>query len=91
MVRVPQVSAPDFKNKSYRIPADVVIPDGGAEGVFGDAGWASQWPWATPCFRVNLSSATTSWYYNLVGVDRTSVSSYDKLPPGKHSIGLTFK
>jgi hypothetical protein len=26
-----------------------------------------------------------------VGADRTSVSSYDKLPPGKHSIGLTFK
>jgi hypothetical protein len=31
------------------------------------------------------------FYYNLVGVDRTSVSSYDKLPPGKHSIVLTFK
>jgi arylsulfatase len=43
------------------------------------------------CFRVNLSSTTTSWYYNLVGVDRTSVSSYDKLPPAKHSIVLTFK
>jgi hypothetical protein len=26
-----------------------------------------------------------------VGVDRTPVSSYDKLPPGKHSIVLTFK
>ncbi len=33
MVRVPQGSAPDFKNKSYRITADVEIPDGGAEGV----------------------------------------------------------
>jgi hypothetical protein len=43
------------------------------------------------CFRVTLSSTTTSWYYNLVGVDRTSVSSYDQLPPGKHSIVLTFK
>jgi hypothetical protein len=31
------------------------------------------------------------FYYNLVGVDRTSVSSYDELPPGKHSIVLTFK
>ena len=31
------------------------------------------------------------FYYNLVGVDRTSVSSNDKLPPGKHSIVLTFK
>jgi hypothetical protein len=80
MVRVPQGSAPDFKNKSYRITADVEIPDDGAEGVFADAGWAIQWPWAIPCFRVNLSSTTTSWYYNLVGVDRTSVSSYDKLP-----------
>jgi hypothetical protein len=33
MVRVAQVSAPDFKNKSYRITADVEIPDVGAEGV----------------------------------------------------------
>ena len=33
MVRIPEGSAPDFKNKSYRITADVDILAGGAEGI----------------------------------------------------------
>ena len=33
MVRIPEGSAPDFKNKSYRITAEVEIPESGAEGV----------------------------------------------------------
>src|SRR5208283_3061810 len=33
MVRIPEGSAPDIKNKSYRITADVEIPAGGAEGM----------------------------------------------------------
>jgi hypothetical protein len=33
MARIPEGAAPDFKNKSYRITADVEIPEGGAEGV----------------------------------------------------------
>jgi len=33
MVRIPEGSAPDFKNKSYRITAELEIPESGAEGV----------------------------------------------------------
>ncbi|MFN7287460.1 MAG: arylsulfatase, partial [Verrucomicrobiota bacterium] len=33
LVRIPEGAAPDTKNKSWRIEADVVIPEGGAEGV----------------------------------------------------------
>jgi hypothetical protein len=33
MTRIPEGSAPDFKNKSYSILVEVEIPSGGAEGV----------------------------------------------------------
>ena len=33
MVRIPEGAAPDLKNKSYQIKAEVVIPKGGAEGM----------------------------------------------------------
>jgi arylsulfatase len=60
MVRIPEGRAPDFKNKSDRITADVEISDGGVEGVLvtqmGDS-----MALGYTCFRVNLSSTTTSW------------------------------
>ena len=31
------------------------------------------------------------FYYNLVGVNRTSVAGKDKLAPGKHTIAVDFK
>ena len=43
MVRIPEGSAPDFKNKSFRITADVEIPDTGAEGVLITQGRPVQW------------------------------------------------
>jgi arylsulfatase len=85
MVRIPEGSAPDFKNKSWRITADVDIPTGGAEGVL-----------VTQGGRFNglglcLLKDKPVFYYNLVGVQRTTISSKEKLTPGKHSIVLDFK
>jgi arylsulfatase len=85
MVRVPEGSAPDFKNKSYRITADVEIPAGGAQGVLMTQGGRFNG------LGLYLLQGKPVFYYNLVGVDRTSVSGNDKLAPGKHSIVVTFK
>jgi arylsulfatase len=38
MVRIPEGSAPDFKNKSWTIAAEVTIPTGGASGVLASIG-----------------------------------------------------
>src|SRR5262249_24995368 len=38
MVRIPEGSTPDIKNKSYRISAEVEIPEGGANGVLATQG-----------------------------------------------------
>jgi arylsulfatase len=38
MIRIPEGSAPDFKNKSWTIAAQVTIPEGGANGVLATIG-----------------------------------------------------
>jgi arylsulfatase len=75
MVRIPEGTAPDFKNKSYRITADVEIPAGGAEGVLVTQGGRFNG------LGLYLLQGKPVFSYNLVGVDRTSVSGNDKLPP----------
>jgi arylsulfatase len=43
MVRIPEGSAPDFKNKSWTIAAEVAIPDSGASGVLATNGGTFWW------------------------------------------------
>ena len=38
MIRIPEASAPDIKNKSFRITADLEVPEAGAEGVIATQG-----------------------------------------------------
>lgn len=59
MVRIPEGSAPDFKNKSYRITAEVEIPESGAEGVLMTQAAGSMVSVYT-CCKANLSSTTIS-------------------------------
>jgi arylsulfatase len=85
MVRIPEGSAPDLKNKSFQISAAVEIPAGGSEGVL-----------ITQGGRFNglglcLVKSKPVFYYNLVGVERTAVSGKEKLSPGKHTVVLDFK
>jgi arylsulfatase A-like enzyme len=85
MVRIPEGSAPDFKNKSYRITADVEIPTGGAEGMLLTQGGRFNG------LGLYLLKGKPVFYYNLVGVERTAIASNDILVPGKHNIELYFK
>ena len=74
MIRIPEGSAPDFKNKSYRIIADVQIPDGGAEGVLMTQGGRFNG------LGLYLLQGRPVFHYNLVGVDRTTIAAKDPLP-----------
>ena len=85
MVRIPEGSAPDFKNKSFRITADVEIPAGGAEGMLLTQGGRFSG------LGLYLLKGKPVFYYNLVGVERTSVDAKEALAPGKHTIELYFK
>jgi arylsulfatase len=87
MVRVPEASAPDIKNKSYSITADVEIPAGGAEGILATqagrfAGWGLLLLDGKPMFVHALSNQEK---------DKYRVASDQKLSPGKHTITFDFR
>jgi len=84
-LRIPEGSAPDLKNKSYKITAEVEIPEGGAEGVIATQGGRFN-GWG-----LYLLAGKPTFHYNLVGVQRTTVASPDKLAPGKHTVMVDFK
>jgi arylsulfatase A-like enzyme len=83
--RIPEGTAPDLKNKSWKLGADVEIPTGGAEGVI-----------ATQGGRFNgwgfyLLDGRPAFYYNLVGVHRFTIAAPDRLAPGKHVLVVEVK
>jgi len=85
LVRIPEGAAPDLKNKSYQIKAEVAIPKGGAEGMLlTHGGRFSGW-------GLYLLKGKPVFHYNLAGVARYTIAGKDKLAPGKHSILFDFK
>ncbi|MBI1818474.1 MAG: arylsulfatase [Deltaproteobacteria bacterium] len=85
LVRIPEGAAPDTKNKSFRIKAEVAIPKGGAEGMLLThggrfSGWGFYLLKGKPVFHYNLASVA---HYNITGKDT--------LPPGTHTIVFDFK
>jgi len=87
MVRIPEATAPNVRNKSYSVTADVEIPEGGASGVlvtqggrFG--GWGLLLLDGKPMF-VHAFSNQEQHKYRVV--------SNQKLSPGKHTVRFDFK
>jgi hypothetical protein len=85
MIRIPEGAAPDIKNKLFRISANVVIPDGGADGVLlTQGGRFCGW-------GLYIIDGVPKFHYNIVGVKRYDVTGKQSLPPGKHTVALDFK
>lgn len=87
IIRIPEGSAPDIKNKSYSITADVEIPSGGASGVLatqgGDfGGWGLILQESKPLFVYALSNQPQHKF---------KVASSQPLSPGKHTLRFDFK
>jgi arylsulfatase len=85
MTRIPEGSAPDFKNKSFGIAAQVNIPAGGAEGLLMTQGGRFAG------IGLYVLNNRLVFHYNLAGVKRYQVVSKDKITPGKHILGVDFK
>jgi hypothetical protein len=83
--RIPEGAAPDLKNKSWRIGADVEIPASGAEGVILTQGGRFNG------IGLYLLGGKPVFHYNLTGVARSTIAGPDKLAPGKHVILVDFK
>ncbi len=78
--RVPEGSAPDVKNRSFSVTAEVEVGEGGAEGVlvteggrFG--GWA-----------LLVQDGVPRFVYNFLDLARYEVSAREKLPPGRSTV-----
>ncbi|MEK7317300.1 MAG: sulfatase-like hydrolase/transferase, partial [Candidatus Eisenbacteria bacterium] len=85
LVRIPEGAAPDTKNKSWQIEAEVVIPKGGGEGMLlTHGGRFSGW-------GLYLLEGKPVFAYNLAGVARYTVAGKEALAPGAHNIVYDFK
>jgi arylsulfatase len=83
-IRIPEGAAPDTKNKSFKIAADVIIPAGGAEGMIAThGGQFNGW-------GLYLLDSRPVFHYNLAGVQRATIAAKEKLPPGEHVITMEF-
>ena len=82
--RIPEGSAPDVKNKSFKVAADIEIPEGGADGMIAThggrfCGWALYMLGGKPVF-----------HYNVADVHHYSVAAKEKLAPGRHALVVSF-
>jgi arylsulfatase len=87
MIRIPEGSAPDFKNKSWTIAAEVTIPEGGATGVLATmggryGGWALLMQDGKPEFAYAYSNQPEHKY---------RVVSDQPLTPGNHIVRVKFE
>jgi len=86
MVRIPEGSAPDFKNKSWTIAAAVTVPEAGANGVLATiggryGGWALLMQDGKPQF---------AYAYSNQPEHKFQVSADQPLPAGNHVIRVKF-
>ena len=84
MTRIPEGTAPDFKNKSHSITVEVEIGEGDNDGMlvtqggrFG--GWG-----------LMVIDGKPIYIYNVANLERYEVAGPDKLSPGKHTIRYEF-
>ena len=85
-VGIPEGSAPDLKNKSFRITAAVDVPNDSddTEGVLiAQGGRFAGWSFF-------LEDGKPAFAYNFLGVDRTVIKSKESIPVGASNIRFEF-
>lgn len=84
--RIPEPAAPDFKNKSFTIAAEIDIPSGGASGVLAAiggryGGWSLWLDDSRPRFISTYSNQPQHKY---------KTASVQRIPPGHHVVRVRF-
>ena len=83
-VRVPEGTAPDLKNRSYAITADVELPPGGADGVLVTHGGRFGG------YAFFVQAGRLHFVYNYLNQDRSTIDSTAAIPAGKVTLGYEF-
>ena len=83
-VGIPEGSAPNLKNRSFTITANVEIPENRAEGVLlTQGGRFAGWSFF-------LADGKPTYAYNYTNTAHYIIQSREKLPPGKSTIRFNF-
>jgi arylsulfatase A-like enzyme len=84
MGRLSENSVVNIKNKSHAITAEVVVPDGGAQGVIVAQGGAfGGW-------SLYAHEGRPAYCYNLFGLQRFKVHGDRPIPAGEHQVRAEF-
>jgi arylsulfatase len=84
MGRLSENSVVVVKNKSHAVTAQIVVPDGGAEGVIVAQGGAfGGW-------SLYLKDGRPAYCYNLFGLQRFKVYGSEEISTGEHQIRMEF-
>jgi arylsulfatase A-like enzyme len=84
MGRLSENSVVVIKNKSHSVTAQLIVPDGGAEGVIVAQGGAfGGWSLYT-------SEGRPAYCYNLFGLQRFKVYGDQPIPAGEHQVRMEF-
>jgi arylsulfatase len=84
MGRLTENSVVSIKNKSHAITAQVVVPEGGADGVIISQGGAFGG------FVLYAKDGKPAYCYNLFGLQRFRVFGGDAIPAGEHQVRMEF-
>ncbi len=84
MERLTENSIVVTKNKPYSITAEVVVPDGGANGVIIAQGGAFGG------FSLYVKDGKPAYCYNLFGLKQTKVYGETPIPSGEHQVRMEF-
>ncbi len=83
-VGVFEAAAPNTKNRSFRMTADVVIPPQGAQGVLVAMGGRFGG------YSLYVREGRLHYWYNNSGLEQTCFSSETPLPPGPCQLAIDF-
>jgi arylsulfatase len=85
MVRIPNAVAPNIRNRSFGVTADVEIPDGGADGLLVAHGNRFGG------YALYMLKGKLVFCYNYGALDHFIVASAAAVPAGKHRLDFDFK
>ncbi len=74
----------NIKNKSHAVTAQVVVPDGGAQGVIlPQGGLFGGW-------SIYAKDGRPAYCYNLLGLQRFKIEGGKQIPAGEHQVRMEF-
>jgi N-sulphoglucosamine sulphohydrolase, C-terminal len=82
--RLAETAAPNTKNKSHAISADIEVPEDGAEGVIVAEGGSSAG------FALFMRDGKLVYHFNWFDEERTEVESNSPVPAGKATVRMEF-